>query len=81
MQNVSKKDQDVLLLSTAVFNARQMVNAHFDSICNALEVFDLRANWLKFGGMWPCLARTHTTRTTPICFKSNFWSEDVRGSS
>jgi hypothetical protein len=53
------KQNDESILPAKMFaeisRARQAVNEQFDHLCVAFERNDLRAQWLKKGGLWPCI--------------------------
>jgi len=60
-KSVPKQDGQSILpakLSAEILRARQAVRNQFNQLCMAFERNDLRAQWLKEGGLWP--------RITPI---------------
>jgi hypothetical protein len=43
------------MLSTEVATAEQAMRILFDQLCKAFEQDDARAQWLRAGGLWPCI--------------------------
>jgi Protein of unknown function (DUF3638) len=43
------------MLSIEVATAEQAMRILFDQLCKAFEQDDVRAQWLRAGGLWPCI--------------------------
>ena len=57
-KSAPKQDGESILpakISAEILRARQTVIKQFDQLCTAFERNDLRAQWLKEGGLWPCI--------------------------
>jgi hypothetical protein len=57
-KSAPKHDEESILpanIFAKISRARQAILEQFESLCMAFERNDLRAQWLKEGGLWPCI--------------------------
>ena len=82
-KSAPKQDEESILpakISAEILRARQTVIEQFDRLCTAFERDDPRAQWLKEGGLWPCITPVtllEQLRSTSACVFGDGMKENL----